>query len=127
MERFDAEINRTAFQRKVVTRLRAEQVVERALAFFGERGYRAGKMGRQGQVFVMGKAEGGLPRVTGEIEARADVGKPGTTLVTLNAAGERLGPAMAEFAALLRGKRGVPGEAERGSPVDPMGPGAVER
>jgi hypothetical protein len=46
-----------------------------------------------------------LPRVTGEVEARADVGKPGTTLVTLNAAGERLGPAMAEFARELRPRR----------------------
>ena len=35
----------------------------------------------------MGKGEGILPRVTGEISARSDVGKPGVTLVTLDAAG----------------------------------------
>jgi hypothetical protein len=36
------------------------------------------------------------------VAARADVGKPGVTLVTLDAAGERLGPLMAEFARHLR-------------------------
>jgi hypothetical protein len=106
MQRFDEEILRTAFQRKVVSRLPAEEVLRLATDFFGERGYRTGRTGRPGQVFVMGKAEGVLPRVTGEVEARADVGKPGTTLVTLNAAGERLGPAMAEFARELRPRRG---------------------
>jgi hypothetical protein len=111
MGRFDEEINRTAFQRKVVSRLSADEVVRRAISFFTERGYRAGRMGRAGQVFVLGKGEGGLPRVTGELDARADVGKPGTTLVTLNAAGERLGPTMAEFAATLRGKRAGPQSA----------------
>ena len=50
----------------------------------------------------MGGREGALPRVTGEIAARADVGKPGTTLVTLDAVGEHLGPAMSEFASHLR-------------------------
>ena len=54
------------------------------------------------QVFVMGKGEGVLPRVTGEISARSDVGKPGVTLVTLDAAGERLGPLMVEFYQHLR-------------------------
>ena len=72
----------------------------------------------RGQVFVIGKAEGALPRVTGEIAARADVGKPGTTLVTLNAAGERLGPTMAEFAAELRRRRtaAVAGASPAASP-----------
>ena len=105
MQRFDEEIQRTAFQRKVVSRLPAEEVLRLAAAFFEARGYRTGRTGRPGQVFVMGKAEGALPRVTGEVEARADVGKPGTTLVTLNAAGERLGPAMAEFARQLRPRK----------------------
>jgi hypothetical protein len=126
MDRFDDEINRTAFQRKVVTRQTAEEVVERAIAFFGERGYRVGRMGRRGQAFVMGKAEGSLPRVTGEVDARADVGKPGTTLVTLNAAGERLGPTMAEFAALLRARRGG-GLDDSASQSDAPTPGASSR
>jgi hypothetical protein len=102
---FDDELRRTAFQKKAVSRLPAAEVLDLAIAFFGERGYRAGRTGRPNQVFVMGKAEGGLPRVTAEVAARADVGKPGVTLVTMDAAGERLGPAMAEFAALLRARR----------------------
>ncbi len=77
-------------------------VLELAIGFFSERGYRAGRTGRPNQVFVMGKAEGLLPRVTGEISARSDVGKPGVTLVTLDAAGERLGPLMEEFYRHLR-------------------------
>src|SRR3982751_1348615 len=87
----DEELQRTAFQKRAVSRLGAAAVLDLAIAFFAERGYRAGRTGRPNQVFVMGKAEGILPRVTGEISARADVGKPGTTLVTLDAAGERLG------------------------------------
>ncbi len=102
---FDEEMRRTAFQKKSVSRLPPAEVLDLAIAFFAERGYRAGRTGRPNQVFVMGKAEGGLPRVTGEIAARADVGKPGTTLVTMDAVGERLGPAMAEFGRRLRAQR----------------------
>jgi len=102
---YDEELRRTAYQKKSVSRLPASEVLDLAIAFFRERGYRAGRTGRPNQVFVMGKAEGALPRVTGEVFARADVGKPGVTLVTLDAAGERLGPAMAEFAGALRARR----------------------
>ena len=73
-----------------------------AISFFKEKGYKAGRTGRPNQVFVMGGREGLLPRVTGEITARPDVGKAGTTLVTLDAAGEKLGPVMAEFQKALR-------------------------
>jgi hypothetical protein len=102
---FDAELARTAVQKKAVSKLPAAEVLDLAIAFFSERGYKAGRTGRPGQVFVMGGREGILPRVTGEISARADVGKPGTTLVTLDAVGERLGPLVAEFAASLRPRR----------------------
>ena len=98
----DEELRRTAYQRKAVSRLPPGEVLDLAVAFFSERGYRAGRTGRPNQVFVMGKGEGILPRVTGEVSARADVGKPGTTLVTLDAAGERLGPLMGEFYQHLR-------------------------
>lgn len=101
-EFFDAEMRRTAFQKKAVVRLTAQETLEMAIDFFRQRGYRASLSGRPGQMFVMGGREGGLPRVTGEISARGDVGKPGTTLVTLDAAGERLGPAMQEFLVWLR-------------------------
>lgn len=102
MDQFNAEMARTGYQKKVVSKLPPAKVLDHAIAFFAPRGYRAGRTGRPNQVFVMGKAEGVLPRVTGEISARSDVGKPGTTLVTLDAAGERLGPLMAEFAKDLR-------------------------
>jgi len=105
MDAFNAELTRTAFQRKAVSRLPPSDVLERARAFFESRGYRTGKTGRADQLFVMGGREGILPRVTGDVSARADVGKPGTTMVTLNAAGERLGPAMAEFLMELRALR----------------------
>lgn len=102
---FDAELSRTAYNKKAVSRLPAKEILDLAIAFFTERGYRAGRTGRPNQVFIMGKAEGGLPRVTGEVSARADVGRPGVTLVTIDGAGERLGPTMAEFHQHLRGQR----------------------
>jgi hypothetical protein len=102
---WDEELQRTAFQKKAVSRLRPREVLDLAIAFFSERGYKAGRTGRPNQVFVMGKAEGKLPRVTGEIFARSDVGRPGVTLVTLDAAGERLGPTMEEFYRHLRAAR----------------------
>ena len=115
MNPFDEEMRRTAFQKKAVSRLPAAEVLDLAIAFFRERGYRAGRTGRPNQVFVMGRAEGGLPRVTGEVFARADVGKPGTTLVTMEAVGERLGPAMAEFQRELRTRRSTAPTAPRAS------------
>jgi hypothetical protein len=95
-------MKRTAFQKKAVTVIPKGEVLDLAIAFFKERGYRAGKAARPDQIFVMGGAEGAIPRVTGEVAARADVGKPGTTLVTIDGFGERLGPAMQEFVAHLR-------------------------
>ena len=80
-------------------------MLDLAIAFFAERGYRAGRTGRPNQVFVMGKREGFLPRVTGELSARADVGRPGVTLVTMDGFGERLGPAMEAFYQELRSRR----------------------
>ncbi len=101
----EREMMRTAYQKKAVSRLPAGEVLELAIAFFAERGYRAGKTGRPNQVFVMGKREGSLPRVTGELSARADVGRPGVTLVTIDGFGERLGPAMEGFYQELRSRR----------------------
>ncbi len=101
----EQEMVRTAFQKKAVSRLPATDVLDLAIAFFTDRGYRAGKTGRPNQVFVMGGREGGLPRVTGEVAARADVGRPGVTLVTLDSFGERLGPTMEAFYQELRNRR----------------------
>lgn len=101
----NAAIARTAFQRKAVTRLGERDVIDLATTFFRERGYRVGRTGRPGQMFVMGGAEGELPRVTGEVNVQTNVGRAKSTFVRLDAAGERLGPAMAEFYALLRAQR----------------------
>ena len=114
---FDEEMRRTAFQRKAVSRLPPAEVLDLAIAFFAERGYRAGRTGRPNQVFVLGKTEGGLPRVTGEVSARADVGRPGVTLVTLDAVGERLGPTMEAFYRHLRAqRRATPGTEATSDP-----------
>ncbi len=102
IEEINAELKRTAFQKKAVVRLSASDVLDLAKAYFPERGYRAHLTGRPGHLLVMGKAEGLLPRVTGEIAARQNIGKAGTTLVTVDAAGERLGPEMKAFLAWLR-------------------------
>ena len=98
----NAELKRTAFQKKAVVKLTTAEVLDLAKGYFPEHGYRASLTGRPGYLLVMGKAEGALPRVTGEISARQDVGKAGTTLVTVDAAGERLGPEMKAFLAWLR-------------------------
>ena len=124
MDRFNDELKRTAYQKKAVSRMAAAEVLDLAIVFFKEQGYRAARTGRRNQVFVMGGAEGALPRVTGEIAARADVGRPGVTLVTLDAAGERLGPAMAAFHADLRARRRPKGAPELPSP--PLVPGDGE-
>jgi hypothetical protein len=101
----EQEMVRTAFQRKAVSRLPAAEVLDLAISFFRERGYRAGRTGRPNQVFVMGGREGALPRVTGEIAARADVGRPGVTLVTMDGFGPSLGPTMQSFYQELRNRR----------------------
>ncbi len=108
----EQEMVRTAFQRKAVSRLPAKDVLTLATEFFKSQGYRAGATGRPNQVFVMGSAEGVLPRVTGEVSARADVGRPGVTLVTMDGFGERLGPAMDAFYQELRRRRKSPVASE---------------
>jgi len=118
MEAMNAEMARTAYQKKAVSRLPAAEVLALATAFFKERGYRSSPTGRPHHVMVMGAREGALPRVTAEISARPDVGKAGTTLVTLDAFGERLGPAMAEFHQELRRRRVPPAGAPDPSPED---------
>jgi hypothetical protein len=101
-ERATQEMTRTAFQRKAVSRQPAKAVLEDAIAFFTERGYRAGRTGRPNQVFVMGGREGTLPRVTAEILVQAGVGKTKTTLVTISGFGEQLSTHLKEYVAHLR-------------------------
>ncbi|MCS7050840.1 MAG: hypothetical protein NZL87_04430 [Thermomicrobium sp.] len=104
-EAMTAEMTRTTFQRRVVTRLAPDDVLERAIAFFQARGYRAGRTGRPHQVYVIGKAEGTLPRVTAEILAQPNVGRGGVTLVTVSGFGPRLREHLAAFVQELRRER----------------------
>jgi hypothetical protein len=99
------EMRRTAYQKKAVSRMSASETLDYAIAFFKERGYRAGRTGRPNQAFVMGGKEGLLPRVTGEIKVQSDVGKGKVTMVTMDAAGEKLSATMEEFHQSLRKKK----------------------
>ncbi|MCO5221595.1 MAG: hypothetical protein M9947_08425 [Thermomicrobiales bacterium] len=102
IEEINTELKRTAFQKKAVVKLSNNDVMELARAYFADHGYRATTTGRPGHLLVMGGAEGILPRTTAEIAVRQNVGKAGTTLVTVDAAGERLGAEMKAFLAWLR-------------------------
>lgn len=104
-EALTTEMTRTAFQRRVVTRLGPEEVLERAIAFFTARGYRAGRTGRPNQVYVIGKREGVLPRVTAEILVQPNVGRRGATLVTVSGFGPQLREHLSAFVQELRRER----------------------
>ena len=118
--RITAEMSRTAYQKKAVARAPANEVMEAAIAFFKERGYRSGKTGRPNQVYVMGGREGVVPRVTAEILVQPNVGKGKVTMVTISGFGEQLSAHLAEFAASLRAlgrpAKSEPGEAARSEP-----------
>ena len=100
-----AEMRRTAYQKKAVSRMSAAKTLDYAINFFKERGYRAGRTGRPNQAFIMGGKEGLLPRVTGEIKVQTDVGKGKVTMVTMDGAGEKLSAVMAEFHQSLIAKK----------------------
>ena len=101
-ERFNAEMARTAFNRKAVSRAPMREVFAIAKEWFGERGYKVLPSGRPNQIYIMGGAEGGLPRVNGDILAVENVGKGKVTMLTFDAVGENLSARMAEFVAELR-------------------------
>ncbi|MCM8745604.1 hypothetical protein NET03_03575 [Thermomicrobium sp. CFH 73360] len=104
-ETLTAEMTQTAFQRRVVTHLNPDEVLERAIAFFSTRGYRAGRTGRPNQVYVIGKREGVLPRVTAEILVQPNVGRRRATLVTVSGFGPQLREHLAAFVQELRRER----------------------
>lgn len=113
--RITAEMARTAFQRKAVSRDPAGVVLDDAVAFFTERGYRSGRTGRPNQVFVMGKREGALPRVNAEILVQPNVGKARTTMVTISGFGEELSKHLADYAAHLRARARATREESAGA------------
>jgi hypothetical protein len=101
-DRFNEEMARTAFRRKAVSRAPMREVFAMAKDWFGARGYRVLPSGRPNQLYIMGGAEGGLPRVNGDILAVENVGKGKVTMLTFDAVGENLSARMAEFVAELR-------------------------
>ena len=54
IEETNAELKRTAFQKKAVVKLSANDVLELAKTYFAEHGYRAMVTGRPGYLLVMG-------------------------------------------------------------------------
>lgn len=96
------EMRRTVFQKKGVSRLSGDETLDYAIEFFKNAGYRSGRTGRPGQVFIMGGKEGLLPRVTGEIKIQTNIGKNRVTMVTMDSTGEKLKEVMAEFHKSLR-------------------------
>jgi len=100
-----AEMARTAFQRKAVSRRPPKEALDDAVAFFQARGYRAGRTGRPNQIFVMGGREGIIPRVNAEILAQGDVGRAKTTMLTISGFGERLQAALQDYVNHLRDER----------------------
>lgn len=103
--RMSAEMARTAFQRKAVSRKPVNEALNDAIAFFKERGYRSGKTGRPNQIFVMGGREGQLPRVNAEILAQANVGKAKVTMLTISGFGEELSKQLEAYVQHLRDER----------------------
>jgi hypothetical protein len=100
-----AEMERTAFQRKAVSRQPAKETLADAVEFFKERGYKSGFSARPNQIYIMGGREGIIPRVNGDIRAQENVGKGKVTMLTLNGFGENLGQTMGEYVEYLRKQR----------------------
>jgi hypothetical protein len=100
-----AEMARTAFQKKAVSRKPVNETLDDAIAFFKEHGYRSGRTGRPNQIFVMGGREGILPRVNAEILAQGNVGKAKSTMLTISGFGPELGETLRAYTLYLRGQR----------------------
>lgn len=98
----NAEMARTKFQRKAVATGTMQEVMDDAIAFFKERGYRSGRTGRPNQIFVMGGREGAIPRVNAEILIQVNVGKNKATMVTISGFGEVLSQHLADYVTHLR-------------------------
>src|SRR4051794_3600262 len=100
-----AEMTRTAFQKKAVSRKSVNETFDEAIAFFKERGYRSGRTGRPNQIYVMGGREGILPRVNAEILAQGNVGKAKVTMLTISGFGAELGEVLRAYTLYLRDQR----------------------
>jgi hypothetical protein len=103
MQEMAQEMERTTYVKKVITDLAAKEVLVQAQDFFKEHDYRATKGGTPNTVRLMGRAEGTLPAVIGEIGVRTT--NKGRTIVTLSGYGERLQERLREFHDRMRAAR----------------------
>jgi hypothetical protein len=101
-EAIEAELARTAYQRKIVGYAGLQETADHAIEFFKQRGYRAGRTGRPNQVFVRGGREGLLPAVHAELLIQVNVGRSNATMVSVSGAGEKLSLALQEYAEAMR-------------------------
>lgn len=98
----EAELERTAFQRKAVSYLDLEETANQAIEYFTQRGYRAGRTGRPNQVYIRGRREGILPAVHAELLIQTNVGQGKVTMVTISGAGEKLSTVLQDYVDMLR-------------------------
>ncbi|MFW6075214.1 MAG: hypothetical protein ACOC9Y_06440 [Chloroflexota bacterium] len=100
--KIEEEMERTKFQRKAVAHGSAAEVMEEAVAFFKERGYKSGRTGRPNQVYVRGGRDGLLPVTHAELLVQQNVGKGKVTMVSVSGAGEKLSAVLDEYVNHLR-------------------------
>lgn len=117
MQEMAREMERTTFVKKVITDVPAKEVLIQAETFFKGQGYRAGKGGTPNTVRLMGKAEGTLPAVIGEIGVRTT--SKGRTIVSLSGYGEGLSERLREFHDQMRAAR-KPKEQRSTAPAVPV-------
>lgn len=103
MHEMAREMERTTFVKKVITDVPAREVLRQAQAYFVENGYRAGPGGRPDTLRLMGRSEGLLPAVIGELGVRTT--NKGRTIVSFSGYGERLSERLKDFHELMRAAR----------------------
>lgn len=103
MHEMAREMERTTFVKKVITDVPASEVLRQAQAYFIEHGYRAGPGGRPDTLRLMGRSEGLLPAVIGELGVRTT--NKGRTIVSFSGYGERLSERLKAFHELMRAAR----------------------
>lgn len=97
------EMERTTFVKKVITDLPGKEVLAQATVFFKSHGYRATPGGAPNTVRLMGRNEGTLPAVIGEIGVRTT--NRGRTIVSFSGYGEGLNSRLQEFHEQMRAAR----------------------
>lgn len=117
MQEMAREMERTTFVKKVITDVPAKEVLVRAQAFFKGHGYRATPGGTPNTVRLMGRNEGVLPAVIGEIGVRTT--NRGRTIVSFSGYGAGLSDRLREFHEEMRAAR-APKAARPAPPAAPV-------